>query len=365
MCRFAPRRPLRRPPLPATTPAAGPVDLDGGLDGLVGEDGAARAGLGQHRRVPVELDVRVGQHDGPRQGQPLGTVELLGDLDQHRGQAGGVGPVLGLDRPRRLQDRLEDPEAPADGDGLGQAGHEGADGGVHRKGDLAGDRFDQDEGQRVDVAAPGQGSALGLLGRGVAGGAQHGARGLGHGGVGQGPSQAEVGDAQALVLAEEEVGRLQVPVHEALAVGVVQALRRLEADERGLGDAQPLALVEHGPQGAAPDELGDQERDLVLTPVVDGEEVRMVETGRGLGLGAEAADEGLVAGVGLVQELDGHPALQPGVLGQEDLGRGPGPDGRQEPVPTREDPTDLVVQAGHGHGPEGKGWARRHRGASR
>jgi len=220
----------------------------------------------------------------------------------------------------------------------------------------------EDQGQGVDVAAAGEGPALGLLGRRVAGRAQDRAGRLGHRGVGQRPGEPEVGDPESAVVAEEQVGGLEVPVDQALAVGVVQPAGGFEADEGGLGDAEAPALVEHGSQRPAPDELGDQEGDVVLAPVVDGQQVGVVESGGGLGLRAEAADERSVIGVGLVQELDRHPPPEAGVLGQEHLGRGPGADRGQEAVPTREDATDLVVHAGHRHGIEAKGWALAGRG---
>ena len=82
-------------------------------------------------------------------------------------------------------------------------------------GTRAGDRLHQHQGQRVDVAAPVERAAGRLLGRDVAGGAQHDALGLGPGGLGQRPGQAEVGDPQPPVLAEEQVGGLDVAVDEA------------------------------------------------------------------------------------------------------------------------------------------------------
>ena len=101
------------------------------------------------------------------------------------------------------------------------------------------------EGQRVDVALAVERLAPGLLGRRVAGGAEHRARRLGPGRLGEGPGQAEVGDAQPAVLAEEEVGGLDVAVDEAPAVGVVEAPAGLEPDEQrlGRGESRPRSSI--------------------------------------------------------------------------------------------------------------------------
>ena len=81
--------------------------------------------------------------------------------------------------------------------------------------DLPGDALDQHQPEGVDVGLPVDRLAPGLLRRGVAGGAEHGALRLGPGRLGQGPGEAEVGDAQAAVVAEQEVGGLDVAVDEA------------------------------------------------------------------------------------------------------------------------------------------------------
>ena len=81
------------------------------------------------------------------------------------------------------------------------------------------------------------------------------------------------------------------------------------------------AAVEDGPQAAALQVLGDQERQVVLAPVVDGHEVGVVERGRGLGLGLEAAQERGVVGQRRVQHLDRDPPAELDVVGQVDLGR--------------------------------------------
>jgi hypothetical protein len=74
------------------------------------------------------------------------------------------------------------------------------------------------------------------------------------------------------------------------------------ADPRRLvGRQRPLAPEPIGKRLAL-DEFHDDERRLaVATAVVDGDDVRMVEPGRGMGLAPEPLDEALITVVGLGQ----------------------------------------------------------------
>ena len=214
----------------------------------------------------------------------------------------------------------------------------------------AGDALDQDEAERVHVGLAVDRLALRLLGRGVASGAEHGALRLGPRRLGEGTGQAEVGDAQPAVVAEEEVARLDVAVHEAAAVGVVEGPRGLEADHQRLRRGEPDAAVEQRPQAAAAEVLGDDVRSaVVVAPVVHGDDVRVVEGGRRLRLGPEAAEEGVVLGQGRVQHLHGDAPAEADVVGQVDLGGRAGADGGDQPVSPAQDATDLVRHAGHDH----------------
>ena len=293
--------------------------------------------------------------DGGRagEGQGLGGGQGEGDRLEGAGQAGRVEAFGGVGTAGPGDDRGQGPELGRGLDGLVEAAHEGGDGGVGRERHLAGDRLHQHQGQRVDVGPAVDGRPAHLLGRRVAGGAQHGADGLGPGRLGQGPGQPEVADAQPALVVEEEVGGLDVAVDEPPPVGVVEAPGRLQPDQQGLGRAQPPAPVEHRAQAAAAQVLADQVRALVLlAPVVDGHDVGVVEGGRGPGLGAEAPEEGLVVGQGRVQHLDRHPAAQADVVGHEHMPGTTAADRGQQPVAVAEDATDVVGHPRRTHVPK-------------
>ena len=108
---------------------------------------------------------------------------------------------------------------------------------------------------------------------------------------------SEVGDPDDAVLVEEKVRGLDVPVDQTAPVRVLEAGRDLAAHVRRLRRGQPDPGVEHPPQRAADKQLQDHEGDaVVLTPVVDGHDVGVVERGGELGLGSEPAQETDVVG---------------------------------------------------------------------
>ena len=63
----------------------------------------------------------------------------------------------------------------------------------------------------------------------------------------------------------------------------------------------------------------------------------MGERGGGLGLAAESGDELRVAGVALVQHLEGDPPGKFKILGQPDVGHSAGTDQVLDPVPVVDD----------------------------
>ena len=302
--------------------------------------GRGHPGSGPDGRGVATAQRRARGHQGQR-GRPR---QLLGRGDEALAQL-GCGRALGRVRPAGpLDDRGEGSE-------LGRHGHQAIEP-VHERGHgrlagewhLSSDRLDQCQGQRVHVRLAVDGLALGLLRRGVPGGAEEDAGGLRPRRLGDGAGQAEVGDAQAAVLAEEQVGGLDVPVDHAAAVRVVEPAAGLQADQEGLRRAEQPAPVEHGAQAPAAEVLEHQVGDvLVGSPVEDGHDVGMAERGRGLGFGLEAAQERAVLRQVGVQDLDGDAAPQLDVVGLVHGGGRARADGRHQPVAPAEHASDLLV----------------------
>ena len=103
---------------------------------------------------------------------------------------------------------------------------------------LAGHGLDQEQRQRVHVGLSIDGQPLGLLGRAVLRRAEQHALRLGPRRLGQGPGEAEVGDPEPTLRAEQQVCRLDVAMHEAFAMGVLEALRGVESHRERLGRSQ-------------------------------------------------------------------------------------------------------------------------------
>ncbi len=165
-----------------------------------------------------------------------------------------------------------------------------------------------------------------MFGRGVARGTEHHSRRLGPRRLGDGAGQSEVGDAQAPVLAEQQVGRLDVAVYEAAPMGVVEPACRFEADEQGLRRRQPSATVEHGAQTAASEVLEHQVRSgaralVVLAPVEHRHDVGVAEPGRRTRLGAEPLQERCVVGQRGMQDLHRDTATELDIFGDVDRRR--------------------------------------------
>ena len=334
------------------------VEVVGGEPGPVGHRGAGHARDGHrtahtgHRCVHGGVEVGghlAGRGQGTGQGQRLGAGQGLGRPQEPGRERAGVDALLGIgvsgagEHVDQRAQGLRHLELAVD------PRHERAQGGVGRERHHTGDGLDEHDGQRVHVGLAREGLALGLLGRRVPCRTEHCALRLGPGRLGQGPGQTEVGDAQALVVAEQQVGGLDVAVDETPAVGVVQRPGGVEAHGERLGRGQQVAGVEQGPQAPTREVLGDDERHLVVSPVVDGHHVGVVEGGRGPGLGREPPQELGIAGQGVVEHLHRHATTEADVVGQEDLGGGAHADRCDQPVAPSQHPADLCRHARIGH----------------
>ena len=147
---------------------------------------------------------------------------------------------------------------------------------------------------------------------------------------------------------EQEVGWLDVAVDQPAPVRVVEPGRGLGADLGGLLRGEQHAGVVDLAERASGQVLEHQVGlPILLTPVVDPQDVRVVERGHGLRLGPEALEEGAVAGKSRMEHLDGNLAVKGDVVGEVDVRGRTGPQGRNESVPVAEDTSDGVGEARH------------------
>jgi hypothetical protein len=139
------------------------------------------------------------------------------------------------------------------------------------------------------------------------------AGGAARGGLGAG--EAEVEDADAAVVADHDVGGLEVAVDEAGRVGGREALAGLANMAGELGEGSPALALEPGAQGHAVHEFhGDVDLAAEGADLVDADDVGVGEPGHGLGLAQQAVAGQVLAGLG-VEQLDGDLAVELLVVG--------------------------------------------------
>lgn len=161
------------------------------------------------------------------------------------------------------------------------------------EGDVAGEQLVEEAAERVEVTGRAQrGISAGLLGRHVGRGADDDA---GHGqgvvgGLGK-TRDAEVAQFRGIAggLVEEDVGRLEVAVDDAAAVGCLQGLADLDRPGQGLGNGERAAG--EGVQRPSVDEVHGQEEDPAAVEVGDA----MLPDGNNVGVGQARGDLRLAA----------------------------------------------------------------------
>jgi hypothetical protein len=177
-------------------------------------------------------------------------------------------------------------------------------------------------------------------------GAEHLA-GLGETGAGDGPGDAEVGEPRIPVGVDDDVGRLDVPVHDPRVVRRLERHGDLGEDAARLlrGDGAPVG-DERG-QRAALDELHDEVGGVaLLAEVVDRHDVGVLQAGAVDRLGAEAFEERLLLGRLRTEHLHGDRPLELLVDRVPDLAHAPDGDDLLEAVAPGEEQTSLVGHRG-------------------
>ena len=166
--------------------------------------------------------------------------------------------------------------------------------------------------------------------------------------AGDGRGYTEVGHLHLAVAGDENVAGLDITVDEAVAVGEpegggdigryvggpVGMERAVGADD--LGQAPTLDVLHDDEVGA-----------LLLAPVVDADDVRVVQVGGRLGLPSESLHEAGIVGELVEEDLDGHRAIQEEVARQVDVGHAASGDLPVKFVPAVENGRPLC---GHGCG---------------
>ena len=134
----------------------------------------------------------------------------------------------------------------------------------------------------------------------------------------RGPRQAEVEDLRLIPPRDEDVGGLDVPVHDAMGMGDVQGVGELngELEQQVVRERLPFDEVA---QRHAFEQLHDDERlaPVVLVDVVDGADVRMIQRGGGPRFAVESLQRVRLGDERLGQELQGNHPREPRVLGLE------------------------------------------------
>ncbi len=128
--------------------------------------------------------------------------------------------------------------------------------------------------------------------------------------------QAEVQDLHPAVRRDHDVGRFQVAVRDALAVGNTQGVGQRDGDVEELFERHAAIPDERCDVLAIHEFHGEEVTQLGLLDRVDRDDRRMVESGHGLGLLFQPSKSGGIGGRLGGKHLDRDLASEVGVLGK-------------------------------------------------
>ncbi len=261
------------------------------------------------RRGPAGPDRFAAQPALQILGQGLGAAVAPGRVPGEARQADRLQIAVGLRAERARPHRV-----------LGPHLQERVQRRVGLEGGPAGEQFVEDGAQGPDVGSRGQGRRRGgLLGGHVARRADD--RPL----VRQGPllaadplGQAEVGDVRLAAGIEEDVGRLEVAVQDAVPVGLMHRPRH-RGHQAGGGPAVAGQPRQVAVEAAAVDQLhGEEGVALMPTGLVDGHDVGVIQAGQRPRLGVQKALDLLRRVPAGQDHLEGDDAVEADLAGLED-----------------------------------------------
>ena len=206
----------------------------------------------------------------------------------------------------------------------------------------AGEHLVEHDTSRVHVGAGVDGLALRLLGGEIGGGADDRRR-LRDGGrrIRDGAGDAEVHHLDLAVAGHHDVAGLDVAVHDAGAMRVLECLEDAVGVAQGIGDRHGAVVddvLQQAPRHQLHDDVGHRMgraigiRLAVLAGIVDADDRRMRHAGGGLGLQPEARAEGGIGGELALEDLDRDLASEGDVLAAVDAGHAATPDQLVDPI---------------------------------
>ena len=132
----------------------------------------------------------------------------------------------------------------------------------------------------------------------------------------------EVGQVCVSLVVEQDVSRLEIPMHKALAVGGAERTSHLAEESEGV--RRRPGTVHRRTQCPSPHETHDEVGAVLVSPVVEERhDERMLELGHPPGLGFEATHERRVVGELGPDHLDGHFPADGWLVGAVDDTEGP------------------------------------------